>query len=137
MNEQLYVLFLAVFFNNKNMKTQVFSAVFLAAALTATSAEASFLTDFAPKLEPVYELVDKYIFLIIRPMVTYGFFTPVKSIACNYLVDMILGLLDQTADSASADVGQICIDGVDVWVQNYYNPGNDSLPVDTTWEGTI
>ena len=117
------------------MKTQVFSAACLAAALTG--AEASLLTDFAPKLEPVYELVDKYIFLIIRPMVTYGFFTPVKSIACNYLVDMILGFVGQSAADASSDVGQICLDGIDVWVQNYYNPGDGSLPVDTTWEGTI
>lgn len=55
------------------MKTQVFSVLCLA-ALTATSVEASFGADYAPKLIPIYELIDKYLFLVVEPMMKYGFY---------------------------------------------------------------
>lgn len=93
------------------MRTSTFTVACLAAVSLVSESQALSLAF----LETPYEFLDKVVMTFYKPMIWYAVISPMKSLACGYLLDTILAMFVTNDTYTDAEKETMCHDGIEVY----------------------
>ena len=112
------------------MRTSTFTIACLAAVSLVPETQAALTF-----LETPYEFLDKVVMTFYKPMIWYAVISPMKSLACGFVMNTVLSMFVTNDTYTDAEKETMCHNGIEVyWEQFFYGGpiGNQPYP-DMGW----